>query len=339
MTVQERGVFMLAKAGVRRIHVGGQKNGSFQRVPKNAETLWTEAAPASARLRHAGRHIVRPETLKEIVAGTYVESTRFVDASGQTVLEVLVPGSAAKEMRLSPADCLAVDGAAGARRWLLNTARKSTDGFMAKNFDRTISLTVTGLVLDTPVTPNQMTLVSVSIGIIGGLCFLSGSYWTSVVGSFMVLLHSVIDGCDGELARLKFLESPWGRKLDFWGDNLVHVVLFTSMGIGLSATDPRALWLGISSSVAALGSAWLSSGDDSAIALASQGKKTAATFAEKAQVALAQRDFIYLLVALSIIGKPMIFLWAAGIGSPIFLLVTAALTAVSNIKVRKGAAS
>ena len=42
--------------------------------------------------------------------------------------------------------------------------------------------------------------------------------------------HSILDGCDGELARLKFQESRWGGILDFWGDNVVHSVIFAVHG-------------------------------------------------------------------------------------------------------------
>lgn len=344
MTLQERGVFTLAKAGVRRIYIGGPENGRPRRLPNAAEIIGSDAPPPTARLRHAGRHIVRPETLKELVSRKWDRSTRFTDEGGATVLEIDVPGSPVEEKKLSFADCVAAG--AQARRWLLNTARKSTDGFMARHFDRNISLTVTGMILDTSITPNQMTLVSAGIGVLGGLCFLAGAYAWAVLGASLVLLHSVIDGCDGELARLKFMESPYGRQLDFWGDNVVHAVLFLSMGWGLRGVEPIAPWLGLSASAAALGSAWLSSGADSAISSASQGRAKPgaqaaglAAFAEKAQVALAQRDFIYLLLILSIVGKPAIFLWAAGIGSPVFFLATAALTAAANVKDRKGAAS
>jgi phosphatidylglycerophosphate synthase len=56
------------------------------------------------------------------------------------------------------------------------------------------------------------------------------------IGGALFLLHSILDGCDGELARLRFQESRRGGLLDFWGDNLVHVTVFGAMGIGLART-------------------------------------------------------------------------------------------------------
>ena len=61
------------------------------------------------------------------------------------------------------------------------------------------------------------------------------------IGALLFLAHSILDGCDGELARLKFQQSRWGGVLDFWGDNVVHTVIFGCMGIGWSlAAD--SLW-------------------------------------------------------------------------------------------------
>ena len=55
-----------------------------------------------------------------------------------------------------------------------------------------------------------------------------------LVGALLVLSHSILDGCDGELARLKFQESRFGGVLDFWGDNVVHAALFAAIAAGWS---------------------------------------------------------------------------------------------------------
>src|SRR5438046_831238 len=52
------------------------------------------------------------------------------------------------------------------------------------------------------------------------------------VGALLCLTPSRLDGCDGELARLRFLESRRGAILDFWGDNLVHVAVFGCIAVG-----------------------------------------------------------------------------------------------------------
>src|SRR4030095_4432950 len=77
-------------------------------------------------------------------------------------------------------------------------------------------------------------LISVALALLGALLFLSPSPSLQLAGALLFLTHSILDGCDGELARLKFMESPRGAALDFWGDNLVHAAVFTCMTVGWS---------------------------------------------------------------------------------------------------------
>ena len=127
-----------------------------------------------------------------------------------------------------------------AERRLMRALVKDTDGFMARHVERPISLAISRLLAPTAITPNQMSLISIVVGICGGPFFLSPRASLQTVGALMFLAHSILDGCDGELARLKFEESRWGGVLDFWGDNVVHVVVFACMGVGWSWPPPRA---------------------------------------------------------------------------------------------------
>ncbi len=92
---------------------------------------------------------------------------------------------------------------------------------MARVFDRNISLAVTRQILDTWIKPNHMTIFSSWIGITGAAQFFYSTRHHELAGAFLIWLHTVLDGCDGEMARLTFRESRWGAWLDFWGDNLV----------------------------------------------------------------------------------------------------------------------
>ena len=124
---------------------------------------------------------------------------------------------------------------------------KDTEGFMSRNVERKLSLAVSRLLAGTRVTPNAMTLVSVAVGLAGAWFLLSAAASQQTIGAVLFLLHSILDGCDGELARLKFQESRFGGVLDFWGDNIVHVAIFAAMGMGWSravgATWPLVLGL------------------------------------------------------------------------------------------------
>ena len=206
-----------------------------------------------------------------------------------------------------------------AEAWLLRSLIKQREGFMSRHFERKISLAITRRLAVTRVTPDVMTVVSVGLGLLGAPFFFSSSPASQLVGALLFLTHSILDGCDGELARLKFMESPRGAILDFWGDNVVHVGVFACMAVGLSlaheATWPLAL--GALTVLATLGAAACQSRDimlDTAVA---GDAAWIARFAE----AFSHRDFIYLVILLSAFGKAHWFLILASIGTPIFFVL------------------
>ncbi len=113
------------------------------------------------------------------------------------------------------------------------TFAKDTDGFFARHFDRKISGAISRQLLKTPITPNQITVGVTLIGIGAGYLMAQPGYGTKVAGSLMFLLTSILDGCDGEIARAKKMISKIGGWLDLWGDNVVHVAVFYGLGVGL----------------------------------------------------------------------------------------------------------
>ena len=104
-----------------------------------------------------------------------------------------------------------------AERRLLRALVKDTDGFMARYFDRPISLAVSRRLASTSITPNQMTLISVAIGLIGAPFFLSAQPIWQTIGALLFLAHSVLDGCDGELAQTQVQGIALGRRARFLG--------------------------------------------------------------------------------------------------------------------------
>lgn len=216
-----------------------------------------------------------------------------------------------------------------AEQWLLCGLIKDTEGFMSKHVERKISLAVTRRLVNTNITPNQMTAVSVAIGILGALFFLSSAPVYQLTGALLFLLHSILDGCDGEIARLKFLESRLGGVLDFWGDNVVHSAVFLCIGLGWQAAieAPFPFIFAISAVVGTLLSAGFvyrqtmrdktDEGPLFTSVTTSEAPSRLSTIAD----ALARRDFIYLVVILSAFGKAHWFLILAAFGSPIFFFV------------------
>lgn len=232
-----------------------------------------------------------------------------------------------------PQDCRLAEG------WLLRGLIKETEGFMSRHVERRISLAISRRLASTSVTPNAMTLFSVGAGLLGAPFFLSSAPAYQVTGALLFLFHSILDGCDGELARLKFQESRLGGLLDFWGDNVVHVAVFMCMGMGWGLAV-QAAWPLVLGGAAVAGTL-LSAGFVHWQTMREQEKpgplftsvsKGGRSWLSQMADALARRDFIYLVVLLAAAGKANWFLLLAGVGAPIFFLV---LLAVAGTEARR----
>ena len=221
-----------------------------------------------------------------------------------------------------------------AERHLLASLVKDTEGFMSRHVERKISLAVSRRLANTSVTPNAMTLVSIVIGLVGSIFFLRTTAGSETVGALLFLLHSIIDGCDGELARLRFQESRWGGLLDFWGDNLVHGAVFSAMALGWSRSigERWPLALGVSAVLGTFASAYFiyrrmmrpGRDDEDRRPLYTSVAKHETRLSRVAD-AVSRRDFIYLVLILSAFGKGHWFVMLAAVGAPVFFLVIAAI--------------
>jgi phosphatidylglycerophosphate synthase len=116
----------------------------------------------------------------------------------------------------------------------LRGSGKSQDGLVSRYLNRPISRAVTRLLLRFPTTPNGWTLLIFPLPIIASLILLHGSYWSFFWGLILFQVFSILDGCDGEIARAKFMESERGRRLDNLCDVLGNVLLVLGLGFGLS---------------------------------------------------------------------------------------------------------
>jgi hypothetical protein len=116
----------------------------------------------------------------------------------------------------------------------LRDSGKSQDGFVSRYLNRPISRVMTRLLLRFPTTPNAWTLLICPIPIVAALILLQGTYWSFLWGLVLFQVFSILDGCDGEIARAKFLESERGRRLDDLFDLLSNILLVAGLGAGLS---------------------------------------------------------------------------------------------------------
>ncbi len=107
-------------------------------------------------------------------------------------------------------------------------------GFVARRFNKPLSIWFTRHVLcRSPVTPNQITLFAAALGLIGCVLMATGAYGWVVLGLAFEHLQSVLDGCDGELARVRFQQSRLGAWLDTFVDDVLNVSMTVAAGVGV----------------------------------------------------------------------------------------------------------
>ena len=122
---------------------------------------------------------------------------------------------------------------------------KDTDNKLAR-WNRNVSLPISIALIRTPVTANQLSVALVALGFYSAWLFSLGHYWTGVLGGFLSLAASVLDGCDGEIARLKYQESALGCWIETFGDYSYYVAIFVGLTVGAVRLTgwPVFYWLG-----------------------------------------------------------------------------------------------
>ena len=331
MRLVERAAFTLARAGARRLLLVGNRPSAALRLPDVAVT-WNESA---TWLRDAASTIVVMDATTIVDAET-VARFAAIDGTGplaaprpavlwRTDLRDLVGGFDAADLG-PPADAPSwnppasalllwvadADERAAAERALYARLGRSGDGWFTRVVDRRFSRALTRLLLPTGISPNQVTIASIALGSLGGYCFAHGTPEATMAGALLFLFSTIVDGCDGEIARLTFRESPFGARLDILGDNLVHLFLFGGIAVGLyrRSGDPLVATLGC----LLVGGVLLSMATVYICLIRRPPNDSQRTLFE----AFASREFAYLLVVLTVVGRLDWFLWMSAIGTYVF---------------------
>ncbi len=118
---------------------------------------------------------------------------------------------------------------------------------------RHLSYWLTPLLVRTPLSPNQVTALSMLAGLAGAWCFTLGTREGGIWGGLLLILCYTLDNCDGEIARLKKMSSDWGAHFDDAVDWLVDSAFFAALGYGTWVATGNIvwLWLGLAAAVGA----------------------------------------------------------------------------------------
>ncbi len=133
-----------------------------------------------------------------------------------------------------------------AKRALLQSLSKpDEDGFVSRYLNRPVSRWISEILVRTPINPNGISLLSFAVGIIGAIMFCPGEYIWTILAGLVIQLSSIVDGCDGEVARLRFQSSKFGGWFDTILDRYADTAIVAGVYFGFwHAHAHAAVWLG-----------------------------------------------------------------------------------------------
>lgn len=116
----------------------------------------------------------------------------------------------------------------------LRACGKSQDGLVSRYLNRPLSRTVSRLLLKMPITPNTWSVFVFMLPVYASTLLWRGTSRSFIIAAAIYQLYSIVDGCDGEIARAKFLQSEFGRRLDSLLDLVGNLLLALCLGVGLA---------------------------------------------------------------------------------------------------------
>jgi phosphatidylglycerophosphate synthase len=99
-------------------------------------------------------------------------------------------------------------------------------------FYRPLAFILVKIIYPTNITPNQLTITAIFVGITSGFVYATGLPNSCIYGAILFMLYNIIDCSDGQLARLKKNGSHAGRIIDGIADYLATAAVFIGLGVG-----------------------------------------------------------------------------------------------------------
>ena len=145
-----------------------------------------------------------------------------------------------------------------AEKALLDRLRdKPNDGPVARYLNRPISVQFSRQLAKLDITPNQISVFSFLCSLLAAGLFELGGYPALLLGGVLAQFASIIDGCDGEVARLKYQRSDFGGWFDAVLDRYADAFLLFGLTWHLLAVEASG-WVLFTGFMAIIGSFMLS---------------------------------------------------------------------------------
>lgn len=116
--------------------------------------------------------------------------------------------------------------------------RRSGEHWAGRLYMRRVSLRVTRLLVNSPITANGYTYLMILAGVGAGAALLIPGVWGAVAGALLIQVYLLLDCVDGELARWRRQTSITGVYLDRVGHYICEAAFL--VGLGFRAADLHA---------------------------------------------------------------------------------------------------
>ncbi len=174
----------------------------------------------------------------------------------------------------------------------------------------------TGLLVKTSITPNQVTIISLILGIVSAAFFSHGAHTYTIIAGVLYFVSTVFDQCDGEVARFKHMESDFGKTFDIIVDSIVNAAIV--IGITIAIFKANGAGLTIAAGLLAMTGIVISLLLTTYFSNESKNDTGTKEMLDK----LNNKDFFYIIMLASVIFNQMIwFLLIMAVGTNIYWIV------------------
>ena len=97
-----------------------------------------------------------------------------------------------------------------------------------------IAATIVQVIKNTWVTPNQVTYISIFVGLVSAYIFSIGTVQAFFFAGILLEVVLILDCVDGQLARAKECSSDWGRLLDGIAGYIIYLAVLTGVVVGFN---------------------------------------------------------------------------------------------------------
>jgi CDP-L-myo-inositol myo-inositolphosphotransferase len=149
------------------------------------------------------------------------------DTTLSAAVQMLAAAGKAKAVEINGRFWIDVDDPAALSRAedviLTNLKAKPNDGPVSRYLNRPISVRISRRLVQYRITPNQISILSFIVALISTLFFFMGN---AITAAILIQISSILDGCDGEIARLKHMQSSFGDFIDAVFDRYADGFIF-----------------------------------------------------------------------------------------------------------------